>query len=188
MGEGLGSTRKSAADDPGYVGSIVSKTVVGQFRLVMVAILLLPVAVIGLVPLVTGIGGAPVLLVAVPPLVALASLPVARMAARNAVAPLPPRLPRGEDPGATSVVALRQSTFIPLALTEAPLLVGFVLSMAAGSVLPYLAGFVIGWPLMIVLSLPTHGRIERVRARLESGGTESRLWDVLLSPPRSYVH
>ncbi|HSF26458.1 MAG TPA: hypothetical protein VLC50_02970 [Actinomycetes bacterium] len=188
MVEGSGSTRNSAADDPGYLRSITSKTVLGQFRLIMVAILLVPIAVIGLVPLVAGVGASPVLYVVLPPLLAISGFVMARMLVLRSAPPLPVRLPHGEDHGATAVAALRQATYLPLALTEAPLLIGFMLSVVAGSTLPYLAGFVVGWPLMVVASLPTHTRIERIRASLESQGATSHLWDVLLSAPRSYVH
>ncbi len=57
--------------------------------------------------------------------------------------------------------------------------------MAGHSELVFVAGFAVGYPLLVWLALPTRGGVERMRRRLESQGAESHLWAVLLAAPPS---
>ncbi|NEA27480.1 hypothetical protein G3I70_34030, partial [Actinomadura bangladeshensis] len=63
------------------------------------------------------------------------------------------------------------------------ILIGLPLAMVAHSEAVFVAGFAIGYPLLVWLALPTRGGVDRMRRRLESQGAESHLWAVLLAAP-----
>lgn len=178
----MAPARATAADDPGYLASIASPTPLGRLRLVMATLALAPVVLLGLAPVLAGRSSAPLLLVALPPLLAVTAAALTPVMLRPAVPALPRQLPRAEA-AATAAGLLRQTSFLRLALAEAPLLAGFALSAVAGGPAPYYAAFVVGWPLLLVSCLPTRGRVEALRTRLEADGAATGVWDLLLAAP-----
>ncbi|MCW2916651.1 MAG: hypothetical protein JWN52_4719 [Actinomycetia bacterium] len=89
------------------------------------------------------------------------------------------------DPRQTAdlaAMAFRQALFLRFALSDAVILLGLPLAVIGHSEMPFAVGFVLGYPLLIALALPTRGTVERMRRRLEADGTESHLWAVLLAP------
>ncbi|MEU5880795.1 hypothetical protein [Spirillospora sp. NPDC047279] len=171
------------ADDPGFAASLRTPTVLGRLRVMMLVLLVAPVLIGLIAPLIVRDGQgrlgdapwwfyAPVVLVAL--LAALAG----------------PRLPRPMSPGQdreqavhTAMLAFRQAILQRFALAEGVILLSLPLAMIGHSELLFVAGFVLGYPLLIWLALPTGGTVERIRRRLESAGAESHLWAGLLAAP-----
>jgi hypothetical protein len=168
------------ADDPGYLASLRSETVLGRMRLVMLALLAAPVLILAIMPLIVEDGRADASPWLYPPLVAAAL--VALAAGPRAPRPIPP------DDGAqtaplTVLMMVRQAVLLRFALAEGVILLGLPLAMVGHSEAVFVAGFVLGYPLLVWLALPTRGGVERMRCRLESRGAESHLWPVLLAAP-----
>ncbi|SNR82892.1 hypothetical protein [Actinomadura mexicana] len=169
-------------DDPGYLASLRGGTELGRTRLMMLALLAAPVLILAIMPLIVedGRGDAPPWIYL--PLAA-AALP-ALLAGPRAPRPMAP----GADPGAaarTALMMFRQAVLLRFALAEGVILLGLPLAMVAHSELVFVAGFAIGYPLLVWLALPTRPGVERMRRRLESRGAESHLWAVLLAAPAS---
>ncbi|CNG68071.1 Uncharacterised protein [Mycobacterium tuberculosis] len=167
-------------DDPGYLASLRAGTELGRLRAMMLVLLAAPVLILAIVPLIVrdGRDAAPLWIYA--PLAAAAL--VALLAGPRAPRPMPP----GAEPAAAARGALmmfRQAVLLRFALAEGVILVGLPLAMAAHSEAVFVAGFVVGYPLLVRLALPTRGGVERMRRRLESQGAESHLWAVLLAAP-----
>lgn len=80
-------------------------------------------------------------------------------------------------------MAFRQAVLVRFALAEGVILLGLPLAMVGHSELVFAAAFVLGYPLLVWLVLPTRGGVERMRRRLEERGAESHLWAVLLAAP-----
>lgn len=97
------------------------------------------------------------------------------------VTPLPPGM-EGVAARDESLVVFRSQVVFHSVVSSTPVLTGFVLAVAAHSPAPWAAGFLLGWPLML-LSLPTTSTVERVRERLEAHGADSHLWTGLLHLP-----
>ncbi|MEW2360110.1 hypothetical protein [Spirillospora sp. NPDC029432] len=169
--------------DPGFAASVRDGSVIGQLRRLVLVLVAAPVLILAITPLIVrgeAHAGA----------VPWCCLALAAVAA--AVAAAGPRTPPPMSPGrapraaaAESLGHFRQALMVRYALAEGVILLGLVLAIAFRSELVYLAGFVLGQPLLLWLTLPTGGRIESVRRRLESRGAESHLWAALLaSAPR----
>ncbi|MFC5749663.1 hypothetical protein [Actinomadura rugatobispora] len=167
---------------PGYLASLRSGTVLGQLRTLALVLVVAPLLILAISPLIVrgGDGGDGVLpLLLCVPLVAGALVTVA-------VGPRTPRpLPPGQDrerAAALALVQFRQAVLVRYALAEGVILLGLPLAIAAETVLVFLAGFVLGYPLLLWLALPTAGMVERIRRRLEARGAQSHLWAALLAP------
>jgi len=107
----------------------------------------------------------------------LATMMLSRLVLET-IAPLSPTL----DPRVArsrALVVFRSQVVFQVVVAQTPLFAGFVLALAAHSPLPWVAGFLLGWPLTL-LSLPTTTIVERVRQRLEAYGAPSGLWETLL--------
>ncbi|WP_207946633.1 hypothetical protein [Actinomadura sp. 7K507] len=168
-------------DDPGYLASLAGGTELGRLRAMMIFLLAAPVLILAITPLIVQ-GGEDA-----PPWAYLPLLPAALVAMT-----VGPRTPRAMTPGAgpaaaarTALLMFRQAVLLRFALAEAVILLGLPLAMVGQSELVFVAGFVVGYPLLVWLALPTRGGVERLRRRLESGGAESHLWAVLLAAPAS---
>jgi hypothetical protein len=170
-------------DDPGYLASLRGVTVLGRMRAMMLVLVGAPVLILALTPLIVGnrggaAGDAPPWIYA--PLLLAAA--VAVLAGPRAPLPMAP----GAEPAAAARLALvqfRQAVLLRFALAEGVILLGLPLAMTAHAEAVFVAGFVLGYPLLLWLALPTRGGVERLRRRLESKGAESHLWAVLLAPP-----
>lgn len=168
-------------DDPGYLPSLRGGTELGRLRAMMLVLLAAPVLILAIVPaIVQGEG-------ATPPWI---YLPLAAVALVALVAG--PRAPRPMEPGTdpraaarTAAIMFRQAVLVRFALAEGVILTGLPLAMVGRSELVFVAGFAVGYPLLIWLALPTRGGVERLRRRLEARGAESHLWAVLLAAPAS---
>lgn len=169
-------------DDPGYLASLRAGTELGRMRAMMLVLLAAPVLILAIMPLIVedGRGDAP-------------PWSYAPLAAAALVALLAgPRAPRPMQPGAepcaaarTALMMFRQAVLLRFALAEGVILLGLPLAMIGHSEPVFLAGFVLGYPLLAWLAVPTRGGVERMRRRLESRGAESHLWAVLLAAPAS---
>ncbi|MEV4256156.1 hypothetical protein AB0J52_23610 [Spirillospora sp. NPDC049652] len=179
-----GSYEAGASDDPGYLASLrPPSTVLGQLRLMVSALLAAPVLILAISPLIvrSGPDGPDGVLAA------LLLLPVVAAAAAAVV--LGPRAPRPLEPGRDAeetahqaVLRYRQAVMFRYALAEGTILVGLPLAMVGDSVWIFVFAFAVGYPVLVWLTLPTRGRIEAVRRRLESAGEASHLWSELLRP------
>jgi hypothetical protein len=97
------------------------------------------------------------------------------------------QLPHGIGaPQARRIAAgvLRTVTLLRLALAQAPALFGLVASLITGSLLPYGIGLGFAVVMLLGLAYPSRRVLDGVRARLESDGTASHLWEELGSPNR----
>ena len=168
-------------DDPGYLASLRRGTELGRMRAMMVFLLAAPLLILAITPLIVQ-GGEDAPLWIYLPLVPAALVALA-------VGPRTPRaMAPGADPGTAARTALmmyRQAVLLRFALAEGVILLGLPLAMVGRSELVFVAGFVVGYPLLVWLALPTRGGVERLRRRLESQGAESHLWAVLLAAPAS---
>ncbi|NYD44117.1 hypothetical protein BJY14_000100 [Actinomadura luteofluorescens] len=169
-------------DDPGYLASLRGGTELGRMRLMMLALLAAPLLILAIMPLIVedGRGDASPWIYLPLAAVALAAL----LAGPRAPRPMAP----GADPGAaarTALMMFRQAVLLRFALAEGVILLGLPLAMVAHSELVFVAGFVLGYPLLVWLALPTRSGIERMRRRLEARDAESHLWAVLLAAPAS---
>ncbi|MCW2889977.1 MAG: hypothetical protein QOE54_7144 [Streptosporangiaceae bacterium] len=174
--------------DQGYLASLRSgpRTMLRQLRATMLTLVIAPLAISAIVPFVvrdgkSRFGDLPgwVFL----PLV-LAFL-VALVVGLRAPRALPLAPDREADPRRTAelaAVVFRQALFLRFALSDAVILLGLALAVIGHSEMPFAVGFVLGYPLLIALALPTKGTVERMRRRMEAAGTESHLWAVLLAP------
>lgn len=178
-----GRFEAGAADDPGYLASMRPPvTALGQFRVMVSALLTAPVLILAISPLIVrdgsgGLGGRTALLLL--PIVAGAA--VAAVLGPRAPRPLPP----GEDAAETAgqaVLQFRQAIMFRYALSEGTILIGLPLAMIGHTVWIFVFAFLAGYPILVWLTLPTRARIEAVRRRLESGGRPSFLWSELLGP------
>ncbi|MFF5259578.1 hypothetical protein ACFY4C_11585 [Actinomadura viridis] len=168
--------------DPGYLASLRSGTVLGRLRARMLVLVLAQPPILAISPLIVRaaegrFGGAvPWLYV---PLVLSALLAVAAgpRTPRPMAAGLPP-----ERAAELALLQFRQAVLVRYGLAQGVILLGLPLAMAGGSDTLYLTGFSLGYPLLLGLALPTAGTVERIRARLETGGAESHLWAALLAP------
>lgn len=170
-------------DDPGYLASLRGGTELGRLRAMMLVLLAAPVLILAITPLIVADGRGPDW--TAPPWVN-AALPaaalIALLAGRRAPRPMAP----GAEPrqaARTALMMYRQAVLLRFALAEGVILLGLPLAMAGHSELVFVAGFVLGYPLLIRLALPTRGGVERLRRRLESRDAESHLWAVLLAAP-----
>ncbi|NKZ08399.1 hypothetical protein [Actinomadura latina] len=172
-------------DDPGYLASLRTATELGRLRAMMLVLLAAPVLILAIMPLIVQDGRADA-----PPWI------YAPLAAAALVALLAgPRAPRPMQPGAeqaapaaaarAALLMFRQAVLLRFALAEGVILLGLPLAMVGHSELVFVAGFAVGYPLLLWLALPTRGGVERMRRRLESQGAESHLWAVLLAAPPS---
>lgn len=177
--------------DPGYLASLGSGTYLGQLRLVMLALAAAPVLILAIMPLIIQEGGR---LGDLPPMFdipAWAYLPspvlalVAALLGGRTPGPLPPGAPTPTLAADTALVMFRQALLLRFAMAEAVILAGVPVSLLVRSEVPFVVGFVCGYPLLIRLALPTRSLVERIRERLESGRLHSHLWPALLAtPPR----
>ncbi|MFD0690397.1 hypothetical protein [Actinomadura fibrosa] len=170
-------------DDPGYLASLRSGTVLGQIRAMMVVLCGAPVLICAIVPLIVenkdeGLAGAPAWIYL--PLAAAALLAV--LAGPRAPRPMEPGAPPAQA-AATALVVYRQAVLLRFALAEGVILLGLPLAMVGHSELVFAVGFVLGYPLLVWLALPTRAGVERMRRRLEASGAESHLWPALLARP-----
>ncbi|WP_067473057.1 hypothetical protein [Actinomadura hibisca] len=169
-------------DDPGYLASLRTATVLGRMRATLLVLLVAPILIAAIAPLIVQdgrgrLGDAPWWIYL--PLVAAALL--AALAAPRGPRPLPPGLePR--QAAWTALLAFRQALLLRFALTEGVILLGLPLAMVGRSELVFAAGFVLGYPLLVWLAVPTARTVEAMRARLEAGGATSHLWAALLAP------
>ncbi|MFI0446165.1 hypothetical protein [Actinomadura sp. 6N118] len=176
----------SRADDPGFAASMRSGTLLGRLRTMMLVLMVAPVLIAAITPLIVQdgkgrLGDAPWWFY----------LPLAAGALVAVLAG--PRAPRpmgaGQAPAQaveTALLQFRQALLLRFALAEAVILLGLPLAMIGHSEMVFVAGFVLGYPLLIRLALPTTGTVDRIRRRLEAGGAESHLWAGLLARvPRS---
>ncbi|MFG2001320.1 hypothetical protein ACGFNU_19445 [Spirillospora sp. NPDC048911] len=171
----------SRADDPGFVASTRSGTLLGRLRTTMLVLMVAPVLIAAITPLIVQdgkgrLGDAPWWFY----------LPLAAGALLAALAG--PRAPRPMEAGLepaqaveTALLQFRQALLLRFALAEGVILLGLPLAMVGHSELVFVAGFVLGYPLLIWLALPTTGTVDRIRGRLESAGAESHLWAGLLA-------
>ncbi|WP_034485138.1 hypothetical protein, partial [Actinomadura oligospora] len=178
-----GRLEAGAADDPGYLASMrPPATALGQLRLMVSALLTAPVLILAISPMIvrTGPGRlgdlAPLLL-----------LPV--LAGAIAAAVLGPRAPRplapdqdGEGTARKAIMQFRQAILFRYALAEGTILAGLPLAMIGRGVWVFVFAFLVGYPILVWLTLPTRTRVEAVRRRLESAGQPSHLWSELLRP------
>ncbi|MFI0353655.1 hypothetical protein [Actinomadura sp. 9N407] len=167
--------------DPGYLASLRGGSVLGQLRRMWLVLVIAPVLILAISPLIvqgTGdlFGGA----------VPWFCLPLVAAAAAAAV--IGPRTPRPMPPGspppkaaAAALMNFRQALLVRFALAEGVIVLGLALATTARSEAVFVAGFVLGYPLLLWLSLPTAGRIEGIRRRLEAQDAESHLWAALLA-------
>lgn len=168
------------ADDPGYLASLRTGTQLGQLRMVMVALLVAPALILAIVPVIvreghSRLGDLSAWIYLPPLLAALATVLIGPRAPR----PMPPGEPA--QAAGTALVLFRQAILLRFALSEGVILLGLPLSVIARSEMPFVAAFVLGYPLLVWLALPTTGTVERIRARLEAGGADSQLWAALLA-------
>ncbi|MEO3824507.1 hypothetical protein [Actinomadura sp. B10D3] len=168
------------SDDPGYLASLRSETVLGRMRLMMLALLAAPVLILALTPLIVEDGSEDVSpWLFLPPVAAALSVLVA---GPRVPRPIPPDAGPEAAPPAV-LMAFRQAVLVRFALAEGVILLGLPLAMVGHSELVFAAAFVLGYPLLVWLVLPTRGGVERMRRRLEERGAESHLWAVLLAAP-----
>ena len=178
-----------AGDDPGYLASLRSpryrSTELGRLRFLMLVLAVAPVLILAITPVIVPVGAddpAPWLFA---PLVAIALTALL-------VGPRTPRPMAPEDVPAvaarTALGLVRTALMVRFALAEAVILVGLPLAIVGQSPLVFAAGFVVGYPLLLWLALPTRGGVERLRRTLEARGAESHLWAVLLAPQSPPPH
>jgi hypothetical protein len=174
--------------DPGFVASLREQppTMLGRLRVMMLTLAAAPVLIFALIPFL--VRGGQGLFGALPYWI---FAPLAAAFAGALLGGL--RVPRPLTPGGdaaraaeAAAVLFRQAMLLRFALSEAVILLGLALAVLTHSQWTYAAGFVLGYPLLIVWALPTRGMVERVRRRLEGAGAESHLWAALLAaaPPR----
>ncbi|GGV35331.1 hypothetical protein GCM10010182_69200 [Actinomadura cremea] len=169
-------------DAPGYLASLRGGTELGRLRAVMLVLLAAPVLILAIMPLIVEDGGGPAgdagpWPYLVPAVLALPAL----LAGPRTPPPMPPGGTRGDAAG-RALLLFRQAVLLRFALALGVILVGLPLAMVGHSELIFVAGFAIGYPLLVRLALPTRGGVERIRRRLERHGAESHLWAVLLAP------
>ncbi|MFC4049607.1 hypothetical protein ACFOY4_07940 [Actinomadura syzygii] len=167
-------------DDPGYLASLRGRTELGRMRLLMLVLAAAPVLVLAITPLIVAGGPDDPALWPFAPLVAAAA--AAALAGPRTPRPMAPEDDQGRS-AATALALFRQALLSRFALAEAVIVLGLPLSIAGKSELVFAAGFVLGYPLLLWLALPTRGGVERLRRRLESRGAESHLWAALLAEP-----
>ncbi|GAB3683287.1 hypothetical protein GCM10027589_52900 [Actinocorallia lasiicapitis] len=174
-----------APADPGFLASLGSRTMLGQLRVTFLALLFMPVLVAGVSPFIVRIettslsappawAEAAVVLLAVAVLVVALRIPPA----------LSPKLPAHKVAAAASS-SFRATVFLRFAMTEAVVLAGLPLSMVSDSLMPMAVAFGLGFPMMLVLAIPTRRSIDGIRARLEREGVVTELWATLLGPFRA---
>ncbi|XVQ07780.1 hypothetical protein ACQP1W_35095 [Spirillospora sp. CA-255316] len=169
---------------PGYLASLRSGTVLGQLRTMALVLVVAPLLILAISPLIVrgdggdGGSGAVPLLLCVP--LVLGALVAAAVGPRTP-RPLPPGQGR-EQAAALALVQFRQAVLLRYALAEGVILLGLPLAIAAETEMVFLVGFVLGYPLLLWLALPTAGMVERIRRRLEARGVQSHLWAALLAP------
>jgi hypothetical protein len=174
--------------DQGYLGSLRPgpQTMLRQLRATMLTLVIAPLVIAAIVPFVVRDGksrfGDLPEWVFLPLVLAFGVALVVGLRVPRAL----PRAPdREQDPRRTAELAalvFRQALFLRFALSDAVILLGLPLAVISHSEMPFAVGFVLGYPLLIALALPTKGTVERMRRRLEAAGTESHLWAVLLAP------
>jgi hypothetical protein len=167
--------------DPGYLESLRSRSELSVVRREAALLALVPLVVFVLLPYLVREGGAPLWTLLPPALVAVASAVVARRATDYAVPPLSPGTEQA-DGRTASLAALRHATHVRLAVAAAPIAAGVVMALVGTGLLPYVVGFLLGWP-QVLLALPRTARIEDVRSRLDAAGAQAPLWDALLRVP-----
>ncbi|MEU6036661.1 hypothetical protein ABZ801_14745 [Actinomadura sp. NPDC047616] len=174
------------ADDPGYLRSLRTGTVLARLRAVMLVLAVAQVLILAISPLL--VPGGPARLPApwtVPPLAA--AVLVAALAGPRTPRPLRPGRDR-EQAAAAALLQFRQAILVRFALADAVILLGLALAVTTRDEPVFLAAFALGYPLLLGLALPTAGGVERVRRRLEAGGADSHLWAVLLAPAPDRRH
>jgi hypothetical protein len=173
-----------ASADPGFWASLRTPTQLGLFRRALLVLCVFPVMIGVLVPFIVREGSG-----------RFGEVPwwtfLPQVAAAVPAVLVAPRSPRPLSPGPDDLGSaeralgvFRQAVMLRFAFTEAVILAGLPMSVIARSELPFVLGFVLGYPLLLRLALPTGGTVERIRARLESRGAVSHLWAALLSPAR----
>lgn len=186
MSNPVPTSGRTSADDPGLLRSMSTGTPLGQLRTVGAVFSAVPVLIGALLPLIldqsdSGLGvnvgvGAVVAVAVVSAVVQVVAVPRQFAPADGGTGSA--RTPA--DLAREGVFQLRAALFLRLALSESAVLVGFLMAFATGSALPYVVGFAVGWPMML-LALPTAGQIERARERMQAGGSVVPLWDALLT-------
>ncbi|MCP2341485.1 hypothetical protein [Actinomadura rupiterrae] len=171
------------ADDPGYLASMrPPETVLGQLRVMVTALVTAPVLMLAISPLIVPAGEG-----RLGDLAPWLCLPILAVAAAALL--LGPRAPRPLVPSQDrewavrqSVLLFRQAVMFRYALSEATILVGLPLAMVGRSVWVFVFAFVVGYPILFWLTVPTATRVEAIRRRLETAGEPSYLWTALLKP------
>lgn len=174
----------ASANDPGYRASLTSGTVLGQMRSMVLVLVVAPVLILAISPLIVRDSGDRF---AAGPLWAYLLLPVVAVATTLIAIRVPGPLRPGPGTPAPEVaraalMQFRQSLLLRFALSEAVILVGLLLALIEQDEPLFVLGFVLGYPALIRLTLPTRGNVERIRRRLEAKGAESHLWAALLAP------
>jgi hypothetical protein len=175
--------------DRGYLASLRAgpPTMLRQLRATMLTLVVTPLAISAIVPFVVRDGksrfGELPAWVFVPLLLAFGVAVVVGVRAPRALPFTPGQVAEPRPTAELAAMAFRQALFLRFALGDAVILLGLALAVISHSEMPFAAGFVLGYPLLIALALPTRGTVERMRRRLEAAGTESHLWAVLLAPP-----
>ncbi|MCD0450147.1 hypothetical protein LO762_13225 [Actinocorallia sp. API 0066] len=168
-------------DDPGYLASLRTPSMLGRLRRSFLLLSAVPVVVLALSPFIIRIETHTL---DTPPLWSAAAVPVLALVALWLAARLPLPLPPTHDPRRAAQrvsEAFRGALFLRFALTEGVVLAGLPLAMAADSFAPMALAFVCGYPLVVTLALPTRGTIERIRTRLGPDAA-AYLWPALLAP------
>ena len=140
-----------------------------QLRVTFLALAAMPLVVVGLSPAIIKIETGHLSL---SPLSATLAVAVLAVLALLLAPRVPGRLRAGLDPSqaaAASSVSFRSAVLLRFALAEGVILGGLPLSMASDSLTPILLAFVLGYPLLIVLALPTRATIERIAAGWSRG-------------------
>ncbi|GAA3203823.1 hypothetical protein [Actinocorallia longicatena] len=181
-GSGDPASGDPSASDPGFFSSLGSGSMLGQLRLTFLALMPMPVLVAAMSPFIVRIETHHL---DAPPVWAEAAVIALALAVLLVVRRLPPPLSPDLAPDRVAAAAsssFRATLFLRFAMTEAVVLAGLPLSMVSDSLVPMTVAFGLGFPLMLALSLPTRGTIERIRERLEHNGLTTDLWATLLGP------
>jgi len=165
--------------DPGFLESLRTGTQLGELRQLCLRLLAVPLGGWLALPFLSRRGGAPLWMLGALAVAGVAAYAVLRGLGPT-VRPLPADL-SGREARSAALSALRVETVRRLAIAAVPVGVGMALAVVAGGALPYVLGFLLGWPLMLG-SLPRRWTIEALRQHLAADGAEAPLWEALLQP------
>lgn len=166
--------------DPGFLESLRTGTQLGELRLLCLRLVAVPLGGWVALPFLSRRGGAPLWMLGALTLAGAGAYAALRVLVPT-VRPLPPGAASPADSRAAALAALRLETVRRLVIAAAPVALGMALAVAAGGALPYVLGFLLGWPLMVT-NLPRRWAIEALRRHLASAGAEAPLWEALLQP------